>query len=423
MTTDIASGANRVGECPHRSYNWALPEEMVDPYPSYARARQETPIFWSDEMQCYVITRYADVVEAVKNTEAFSSRDVLYSGEVPAELRDRLPDGYPYEPPSLVNSEGAHHTRVRKIVLSVLSPRRVQSLKPLVMGLIEDMVGALPQSGTFDLCATIAVPLPLTVIARVLGLPVADAARMKEWSDEFSVLVGNPLLEPEERLRAAEGLAEAREYLLAQIAARRAERAEDLMSALVWAGVDDPEGPLTDTELVSVCTQLMEAGNETATVLIGNMMHQLLSNPEQWRAVCNDESLRGPAIEETLRIMGAVTGMLRITTRDVEIGGVRLEAGRRVVLMYASAGRDPEAFDDPEKFDVTRFGSNRHLAFGYGEHLCVGAPLARLEVRCLLDALCEFGDRLQLASDEPEWIPVPTMHGFKKLQLKLAPPQ
>lgn len=422
MTANVVDRAHRVGQCPHRTYNWAAPQEMVNPYTSYSQARQETPVFWSDEMQCYVLTRYSDVVEAVKNTEALDSRDVLYSGEVPEELRERLPDGYPYEPPSLVNAEGAHHTRVRKIVLSVLSPRRVEALKPLVTELIDDIVASLPESGDVDLCSTFAVPLPLKVIARVLGLPDADVALMKEWSDEFSILVGNPLLDTGERLKASEGLAGAREYLLTQIVARRAERTEDLMSALVWAGVDDPEGPLTDTELVSVCMQLMEAGNQTATAVIGNMMYQLLSNPDQWRAVCEDESLRNPAIEETLRIMGAVTGMLRKTTRDVEVGGVRLEAGRMVVLMYASANHDPEAFDDPERFDVRRSSSNRHLAFGYGKHLCVGAPLARMEIRCVLDALCEFGDRLQLAG-QPGWIPVPTIHGFTKLPLNLAPAQ
>lgn len=420
MTTDIAGDASRVQECPHRSYNWALPSERSDPYPAFAQARQETPVFWSEEMQCYVLTRYADVVEAVKNTEAFSSRDVLYAGDVPAELRDRLPDGYPWEPPSLVNAEGAHHSRVRKIVMSVLSPRRVESLKPLVMELVESLVAALPQSGTFDLCSTLAVPLPLTVIARILGLPEADANRMKQWSDQFSILIGNPLIDTAERLQLSEGLADAREYLLAQIASRRAERTSDLMSALVWAGADEPEGPLNDTELVSVCTQLMEAGNETATVVITNLMYQLLSHPKQWRAVCNDESLRGPAIEETLRRMGAVTGMLRITTRDVEIGGVRLEAGRRVVLMYAAANHDPEVFPEPERFDITRAGSNRHLAFGLGKHLCVGAPLARLEVRCVLDALCRFGDRLQFAG-EPTWVPVPTLHGLSEFPLNLAP--
>lgn len=420
MTTDIASDPNRVRECPHRSYNWALPAERIDPYPSFAQARQETPIFWSDEMQCYVLTRYADVVEAVKNTEAFSSRDVLYSGEVPAEVSERLPDGYPYEPPSLVNGEGAHHSRIRKIVLSVLSPRRVESLRPLVMEIVETLVADLPKSGTFDLCSALAVPLPLTVIARILGLPDADAARLKTWSDEFSILVGNPLIDDAQRLHAAEELAEAREYLLAQIASRRAERRSDLMSALVWAGVDDPEGPLNDTELVSVCTQLMEAGNETVTILIGNLLYLLLSHPDQWQAVCRDETLRGPVVEQTLRRMGAVTGMLRITTRDVEIGGVQLEAGKRVVLMYAAANHDPEMFPEPERFGVDGPSSNRHLAFGLGEHLCVGAPLARLELRCVLDALCQFGGRLHLAG-EPKWVPVPTLHGFSELPLKLDP--
>lgn len=419
MTTDIASDPSRVGECPHRSYNWALPAERIDPYPSFAQARQETPIFWSDEMQCYVLTRYGDVVEAVKNTEAFSSRDVLYSGEVPAEVRERLPDGYPYEPSSLVNGEGAHHSRIRKIVLSVLSPRRVESLKPLVMEVVEGLMADLPKSGTFDLCAALAVPLPLTVIARILGLPDADAARLKTWSDEFSILVGNPLINDAQRLHAAEELAGAREYLLAQIASRRAERRSDLMSALVWAGADDPEGPLNDTELVSVCTQLMEAGNETVTILIGNLVYQLLSHPDQWRAVCSEESLRGPVVEETLRRMGAVTGMLRITTREVEIGGVRLEAGKRVVLMYAAANHDPEMFPEPDRFSADRPRGNRHLAFGLGEHLCVGAPLARLEVRCVLDALCQLGDRLRLAG-EPKWVPVPTLHGFSELPVKLA---
>lgn len=408
-------------ECPHRSYNWALPSEQANPYPSLEKARHETPVFWSDELQCYVVTRYADVVEAAKNTEGFSSSQVLYSGEVPDELRDRLPDGYPYEPSSLVNGAGAQHSRIRKSVLSALSPRRVAAMKPQVQALVDDMAAALPESGSFDLCATFAEPLPLLVIARMLGFPEEDMPRIKSWADQMSLVVGNPMLDAAQRMQVSEAMADYREYFLEQIAARRAERRSDLMSELVWAGVDDPEGPLTDTELVSVCTQMAEAGHETVTALIGNMMYMLLSHPDQWRAVCEDESLRGPAIEEVLRRMSPVLGMLRVTTRDVVLGGVRLKAGERVVLMYASANRDSEAIVDPARFDITRADSRRHIAFGVGPHLCVGAPLGRLEARCVLDVLCRFGDRLSLGTAEPQWLLPPTLNGFSELQIELAP--
>lgn len=201
------------------------------------------------------------------------------------------------------------------------SARRVAALQPKTEELVGGMLRALPQSGRFDLCAAFAEPLPLMVISRMLGFPEPDNARIKAWADAMSLVIGSPMLDSAQRVHVAQAMAKYRQYFLDQIAARRNQRRSDLMSELVWAGVDTPEGPLSDTELISVCTQLAEAGHETVMALIGNMVYTLLSNPVQWRAVCEDESLRGPAIEEALRTMSPVLGMLRVTTREVILAG------------------------------------------------------------------------------------------------------
>lgn len=416
MTDTDTSAAT---DCPHRSYNPALPHELIDPYPTLALLRAQTPVFWNDLMQCYVLTRHADVTAVLKDPETFSSRDVLFSGEVPAEVRDRMPDGYPYELPSLINSDPPHHSRIRKIALSVISPKRVASMRQLIVDLVNDMVAALPRSQQFDLMSALAVPLPVTVICRTLGFPQSDIDQLKAWSDDVGAAVGNPPIDPATRLQIAKNVADLQDYLLAQIASRRSQRGADLISAFVWAGADDPQGPMSDDEIVSVCCQLLVAGNETTTNLIGNMMYLLLRHPDQWSDVCADESLRVPAVEEALRLMTPLKALFRTTTREVAVGNVRLEADRRVLVLYAAANHDPVVFSEPQRFDIARTGANRHLAFGIGEHFCIGAPLARLEARCTLDALCRFADRLQLAG-EPQFAHLMAGHGFTELPMMLA---
>jgi hypothetical protein len=392
---------------------------MAEPYPSLAQARLETPVFWNDVMQCYVITTYADVVAVLKDTATFSSQYSIYSGEVPEEVRERLPDGYPTQVPSLINTDPPEHSRIRKIALSVLSPQRTEAWLPVVRNVVHESVAALPRGSRFDLMSTLAIPVPVQVICRMMGFPDADADKLKVWSDDIGALIGNPSVDAATRLAVSNSLGDFRDYLLGHTASRRAQRGSDLMSAFVWAGVDEPEGPMSDAEVISVTGQLLSAGNETTTSLIGNMTYLLLSDPDQWRAVCADQSLRSATVEEALRRMAPIKGLFRTTTRDAVVGGVRLEAERRVLVMYAAANHDPAMFSDPEDFDTTRERPHRHVAFGYGEHLCVGATLARLEARCVLDELCRFGNRLQLAG-EPE-IGGPVLgHGFLKLPLTLA---
>ena len=406
--------------CPHRADNWWSEEAFRDPYPAWANARSETPIFWHDLMNCYVLTRHRDVVAVLKDTDRFSSRDVIFSGEVPDEVKGRLPNGYPVGVPSLINSDPPHHSRVRKLVLSALSPRRVEGLRPQIQALAADLVAALPGAGDVDLMSALAVPLPTTVISRILGVPDADMADFKRWSDDILHL-GNPVLDPDTRLRLSLSAADFNGYCAEMIALRRQSRGPDLLSELVWAGHgDDVDAPLNDAELISVLSQLVVAGNETTAHLIGNLTYLLLSHPRQWQQVCTEADVRANAIEEALRMMSPLKGLFRTTTTDVVLDQIRLDKGQRVFLLYGAANRDEQTFPDPDSFDVNRRSDSRHVAFGFGEHFCVGAALARMEAGIVLDLLTGYGERLSLAG-EPTWGHFLATYGFERLPIAIAP--
>jgi cytochrome P450 len=284
----------------------------------------------------------------------------------------------------------------------------VEQLRPRIQAIADELLDAVEARGEMDLSAEYAFPLPITVIAELLGVPNQDQDRFKEWSDAII----SPAVGPEESERFFAQMGAFVEYLTEFFAARRAEPKDDLVSALLAAR--DEQDALSEEELFGTVVLLIVAGHETTVGLIGNAVRALLANPDQLALVRADPSLLRGAIEEALRFEGPVERALnRWAAADVDLGGKAIRRGELVIAILGAADRDPARFPEPDRFDVRREGT-KHLAFGRGSHFCLGAPLARLEAEIALETLFRRlpGLHLAAAPEEPAWRPTP---GFRRL--------
>jgi cytochrome P450 len=365
------------------------PDTLADPFPAYALLREQCPVHRhaSRGMQFSTLSRHADVLAALKDVTRFSSRQ----GQGPFRSE---PIALFDDPPS--------HTFFRRLVTASFTPRAVQQQEPMIESLVGELVTTMLASptGTADLHDALAMPLPTIVIARMLGVPEELRATFKRWSDAQVAGMGAGDVDQQRRTRR-----EMHEYFTAEIARRRAAAAagrelpDDLVSGLVVAAMRE-ERPISDAELLSLLTQLLVGGNETTTSLVTNLVWRLLERPERWRSVVDDPSLVEVAVEESLRHDPPVLGLYRTTTCPVDVGGTTLEADHKVMLLWASANRDHEVWDDPEAFRLDRDLTalrGRHLSFGFGVHACPGAPLSRLEARLALSELIRRVPDLHLA--------------------------
>ena len=375
-------------------YDPFAPDTLADPFPAYSWLRDECPVHRYDArgMQFSTLSRHADVLAALKDVERFSSRQ----GQGP----------FRSEPIALFDDPPAH-TFFRRLVTTSFTPRAVQRRESMIESLVEELVVAMLDGPgrVADLHDALAVPLPTIVIARMLGVPEELRATFKRWSDAQVAGMGAGDVDEQRRTRR-----EMQSYFIEEITRRRAMAADgedlpdDLVSGLVAAAMQE-ERPITEAELLSLLTQLLVGGNETTTSLLTNVVWRLLERPERWQAVVDDPTLVEVAIEESLRHDPPVLGLFRATTCPVALDEGHLDAGhletdRKVMLLWASANRDPEVWDDPDEFRLDRDLAAlraRHLSFGFGIHACPGAPLSRLEARLALTALVRRAPGLQLA--------------------------
>jgi cytochrome P450 len=357
-------------------YNPVLPEVRQDPYPYYAWLREEQPVYQVPGMGAYAVSRYEDVNYVLNRPEIFSS-----TGVSNPTARDAS-TGEERRTPMLIFTDPPDHTRLRNIVNRSFTPRMTVDLEPRIREVTDELVSVVEERGEMDLIEDVAVPLPVTIIAEILGVDPAHKEDFKRWSDRS---VADSALEAGQEHEDWEADGRAfQTYFENVVAERRRAPRNDMISHLIRA--EEDQQALNADEVLGFIGLLLIAGNETTTNLLGNAMLALLEHPDQMQKVLDDPGLVPNLVEEALRYDAPVQFLFRTATRDVEIAGTMIPAGSVVLPVFGSACRDDRKYPKAERFDVTRDASG-HLAFGHGIHFCLGAPLARLEAKIALEAL------------------------------------
>ena len=386
----------------------------------YARARVEDPVFRAigpvSGNPFWFLTRYDDCVKALKHPRIGKNlRANLRQEEADRYLGEASADD-PFEVVNyhLLNMDPPDHTRLRALVHKAFTPRMVDNLRPRIQQIADELLDAMEDHDSVDLLARFAFPLPITVIAEMLGVPAADRDRFRDWSN--AILFST---DPEE---AVPRVMEFTMYMQEMIDARQAEPRDDLITALVQA--EEAGDKLDRMELMSMIFLLLVAGHETTVNLIGNGTLALIEHPAEMarlRADIDNDDLLRSAIEEMLRYNGPVeTTTLRVAFDDIDFGDAVVPRGEAIMVALLAANRDPVVFPEPDRFDITR-QPNRHIAFGSGIHYCVGAPLARLEGQIAIRSLVRRFPRLALAVDHGElaWSENLLLRGMKSMPVRL----
>lgn len=385
------------GACPHvDGYNPLDPDQLVDPFTVWARARADTPVFYSSVLDAYVVTKYEDLCEILTNPSAFSSAGILAPLQAnPPEVDAVLAEGYdPSKMGAIIMLDPPLHTRIRRISSAAFTPRRVSALEDTIRAIADELIDQMTaHASRADFVEAFAYPLPLRIILELLHLPESDADQLHRWSGQkLALQFGNFTLE--EHLEAAHDYLDFQRYVGEVVAARRKTPGDDLISVLVEAR--DEDGPLEDAMVVGQVMGLINAGHETTTALLALGLFHLLEDRSQWQALRDDITLARAAVEEALRFDGPIKQLWRRALRDVIVGGVQVPAGARIAIALGSGGRDEDAFDAPETFDI-HAKRGQHLAFSRGIHFCLGAPLARLEGRVAFEQLARRLPSLRLS--------------------------
>jgi cytochrome P450 len=389
---DPAEGVERNGTVPGedlRLAGWFDPFHnpyLADPYPFFAEARAATPVFYSPDLDYWVVTRYYDIRHIFQTPRLFSAGNTLAPLQPICPAAGHVLAEGAFRPiPTLTNLDPPGHSRVRRLTSVAFTPRRITAMEPFVRELTGRFLRERLSSGRADLVRDLAWDLPALVIFRVLGIPDEDVPRVKAGAESRVLLMwGRP--GEAEQIRLAQGMAAFWRYAEALVARRAEQPRDDFTSDLLLARDGDLPA-LNHHEVTQIVYELLTAGHETTTGLIGNALRQLLTQRPAWEEICRDPALIPNAVEEVLRFDSSVIAWRRQTTQAVQIGGVPVPAGANLLLLMGSANRDPAVFADPDRFDIHRPNAREHLSLGQGVHYCLGAPLARLEVRVVLEEL------------------------------------
>jgi cytochrome P450 len=397
------------------------PATNADPFPEFARLRREDPVHWSPAMKAWIVTRYDDVKRiALNNREVSADRLTPFFRANPEFQRGTIDNLMRYLNTWMVFRDPPDHTRLRRLFAKAFTPSSVESLRPAIAGIatwLLDGMDAKARCGEpLDWIADFAYPLPATVIMDLLGVPRADLARVKLWSDDIALFIGTAQVAGNKYLRAEAGARLMADYFRGLVAERTTEPRDDMISRLVSAR-DDADALSTD-EVIGTSILLLFAGHETTTNLIGNGMLYSLRFRDQWERLVADPTLAASAVEEWLRYDGPSGALARVAADDVTLGDRVVRGGQRVFAFVNSANRDPEAFADAETFDIAR-KHNPHLTFGHGIHFCLGAPLARLEAQVAAGQLAGRFAGVRLAGGAPEWHDSLILRGVKALPIAL----
>ena len=385
-------------------FNPFLPEFHANPYPFYHRLRAADPVHRTP-MGLWVLTRYDDVVSVL--------RDPRFGREGFDQI---LANVYGEGARSMLFRDPPDHTRLRGLVSQAFTPRVIERMRSHIQDIVDRLLDRVQNANTMDVIADLAYPLPVTVICELLGVPTDAQGGIRQWSADLARSVDAIGMPTDEEVvtrgRAAQQAM--LDYFRDFIAERRQTPRDDLLSLLIAA--EEQGDRLTEGELLITCTLLFVAGHETTVNLIGNGLLALLNHPDELAKLRADPALLPGAVEELLRYDSPVQRTGRMTNTDVELDGRKIGKGSLVVTAIGAANRDPAHFPDPDRLDITR-RDNRHVAFGFGIHFCLGAPLARLEGQIALGTLLGRMPKLRLATSTLEWRESSTLRGLKRLPI------
>lgn len=394
-------------------YDLSASEVRADPWRLYAELREEPGVHRVGPLDHFLVARHSDVVAALERVDDFSSLEMARQlGPIDAlgsmmggEARDL--------PPTIISSDNPVHNRLRLIMQGRFSPRAVATIEGPIRALTDSLIADIVEKGECDLVRDFTIPLPVIVIAQLLGIDQERFEDFKRWSD---ALVAIASARGEERQRQVSEITQLAQYFLEMSERRRCEPGDDLLSVLV--GAEQEGDRISRGEVLAFAVLLMVAGNETTTNLIGGMVETLIEFPEQLEKLVADPRLTRNAVEEGLRYCSPVQGLFRNATRDVDLAGTRIPEGAPLMVCYASANRDPAVFPDPDRFDIGR-DARRHVAFGRGLHFCLGANLARREARIAIEKLLPHLSRFRRTREERDWVDSWFLRGPKTLPLAL----
>lgn len=393
-------------------------QSATNPYPTYALLREQAPVYRTEPHGYWAVSRHGDVTFVLRRDELFSSDIGADRGPPPhvdAELWRELEI---LRSNNLVGTDPPAHTRLRKLVTGAFGPRAMAALEPRILEITTHYLDAILAKDEPELVADLAIPLPVTVIAEMLGIDPARRADFKRWSDdilEMGQLTRHPLLGRERVAELIRSRRELVDHFRALVDERRAHPGGDLVSELVRREVEEER--LSADEVLSMVVLLLIAGNETTTNLIATGAHLLLEHPEALAALRAEPALIPNFIEETLRFEGPAPSLFRRATTDVTLSGVTIPRGDFVVPMLSAANRDPAQFPDPDRFDIRR-ETRGHLGFGFGIHFCVGAPLSRIEGRIAFEQMLRRLPPFSRTTAHPDWSRNTSLRALRSLPLR-----
>jgi cytochrome P450 len=415
----------------------------ANPYPFYEQLRNQDPVHWDEELGFWVLTRYADI-DSLYTDERFSRAQGLMRNfqRLSESERHLVEPVYHSFSKTVFYADPPYHTHLRGLMNYAFTPRRVERLRPYIEKTVNELLDATQAKPEMDVVHDLAYPLPVMVIAELLGLPASDRDQFKRWSDDLFAILGTVRNKSKQLLeQAAQSLNEMTEYVKDLSRKRRASPQDDLLTALLSVTEEDAECPhphgssslratgeliregaaasaLTEEELVSNINILLSTGHETTTHLIGNGLLALLKHPEQMQRLRDRPRYLAAAIEEMLRYDNPVQITYRSALADASIHGRLIRKGDLVNSILGSANRDPQRFTNPNRFDITR-NEGRHLGFGIGIHFCIGAPLVRLEAEIVFETILRRFPEIRLARETLEWQEHPIFRGLKSLPVCL----
>jgi hypothetical protein len=393
------------------------PGLVSDPFPFYSRLRDEDPAHWSPSLKGWVLTRYDDVKRACLDTEGMSSDRLRpFFATLPGPEAARIAQLMRYLTLWMVFRDPPAHTRLRRIAAKVFNARSIQALRGEIETVTRWLLDRLRERGEFDLIEEFAGPLPALVIMHMLGVPREELPRLKRLSDEMALFIGSARETPDKYARAEAATGEMAALFRDLIAIRRTHPSRDLLTQLIQA--EDQGDRLSDDELVATCMLLLFAGHETTTHHIANGLRALLAFPDEMARLRLRPELAASAVEELLRYDGPIGAQVRVVHQPQTLHGKAFTRGERVFLLMNAANRDPRAFHDPDRLDLQRRGV-AHLTFGFGAHICLGFPLARLEGEIALPALLARWKTIELAAPRLEWIDSMVLRGMKAMPLRV----